>query len=649
MKTINRMLASATFLVVLVGTAKADGTPDIIEFRNGQITWTNVNPALYYTVEWVPTMMESNWTGSFRSLQDRQSSAPTMTADVPMFLRVVGRSNAAYTATLSPTTTVVAAGYYAATNLTQVATQLVAGNIAANVSIFGLTGTWNPPEVDVFSNYHASVDLYGSVVADITTSFRSHSLAITAIVSNQSTTAYGHFKGFALPELSLGTNAFGYDFEGSGVLVQLSTATANKQLISQYPRSYSPLMVLKKHDTFISFAFLYPVLDYKHNSQFAIAYVGGGNWSPTHLTTFFDYPNLPPGYDHSVNAQLAPGTVRVYKMVITSGATLEAVVRPYKTYFDSLYPGGKQYAPDLTPLLPCALAANDAPGYPATNPYGWYSNFVGADTLGFEAVVKPEVLKYIRGDPGDYNLGNDTFMLWTPTGVVDGNLSYPFKFTTRWSAFTGGTTGTVAALRSLVTPGRRMGLWWGHSVDYQPNWNSAVGRAVFDWTNPVHRAAGHAEMTNAIAAGATFIGLDAFRHGLGYDPNTDQTDGHNQLWYILPWLQELKATYPGVKFITEGMACDILHRETATYLAYWNPAKRIHGRHLLADILLPGSEIVTGIYYNMGETAEPGLWQGQPYYAPINEQARLDVVRTAIAYGYVPIPFYKGMSLKNDL
>ena len=506
---------------------------------------------------------------------------------------------------------------------------------------------------DLLKNYVPAVYVYGPATmrSNVTQTVSGNSLIISAVVSNASTSLYGQFGGFLLPELTLGTAVSGYDFSGSGVLVPLSTANANEQLGSQYPRSYSPLLVVKSGDTLISFSFHYPILSYKHESKFAIKYAGGGKWQPTHLTTFFDYPTTPPSSYHRVGALFDPQLSRTYTMVITTGSTLAEVVAPYKAYFDSLYPGGKQYTPDLSPLMPIALAANNAPGYPTTNPYGWYPNFVSADTLGFEAVVKPEVLKYIRGGPGDYNLGNSNFMIWAPTGVVDGDLSYPFQFTTRWSAFTGGTTGTVAALKSLVTPGRRMGLWWGHSVDYQPNWNSAVGRAEFDSTNPTHRAFGHAQMTNAIAAGASFIGLDAFAHGLGRNPGTGATDGLNQLWYILPWIQELKATYPGVKFITEGMASDILHRETATYLDYWgwDYTKRLNGRHLLADILLPGSEIVTGIYYSAGQVVEPELWGGKPYWDASNEEARLNVIRTAIGYGYVPIPFYGGLSLDHDL
>ncbi|MBM3580457.1 MAG: hypothetical protein FJX37_00635 [Alphaproteobacteria bacterium] len=339
-------------------------------------------------------------------------------------------------------------------------------------------------------------------------------------------------------------------------------------------------------------------------------------------------------------------------MVITTGGSLAEVLQPYKAYFDSLYPGGVKYARDLAPTMPIALAATDTTGYPTTNPYGWYPEFVGTDTLGYQAVTKPEILKYIRGDAGDYNTGNDTFMIWTPTGATPTpELNYSFHFTTRWSAFVGGVTGTVAALQSIVTPERRMGLWWGHASEYQPNWTGTAGRAEFDWTNPAHRAAGHAEMTNAIAAGATFIGLDALGHGLGVHPTDPSiTDGLNQLWYILPWIQELKATYPNVKFISELMSSDILHQQVAGFIQYWwGTSTHIRGRHLLADILLPGNEIMASLAFNHAVTAEPGLWNGLPYYHASNAAVRVSAVKTAIDFGYVPCVFFGDMSLKNDL
>lgn len=47
------------------------------------------------------------------------------------------------TTNLAPNSAALAAGYYAATNLTQVDADLVSGNIATNVTIFGVAGTLN--------------------------------------------------------------------------------------------------------------------------------------------------------------------------------------------------------------------------------------------------------------------------------------------------------------------------------------------------------------------------------------------------------------------------------------------------------------------------------------------------------------------------
>lgn len=141
MKTARSVAVIAISSVVILASAMAQTTPDIIGYGGGQITWTNVDPALYYTVEWRPSMTGTNtWTNSFRSLQDLQSVSPTMTANVPMFLRIVGRTNAIQTKTLSPTTNNIEAGYYEATTLSVVDPNLATGNIRSGVNIFGVPG-----------------------------------------------------------------------------------------------------------------------------------------------------------------------------------------------------------------------------------------------------------------------------------------------------------------------------------------------------------------------------------------------------------------------------------------------------------------------------------------------------------------------------
>jgi hypothetical protein len=103
----------------------------------------NSNPNLYYTVECKPNLTASNifWDGSYRVLQDIKSSNTMITIPVGVFYQVVGSTNPMHTISLSPSNEIMAAGYYEATNLSAVATNLQSENIAVNVTIFGITGT----------------------------------------------------------------------------------------------------------------------------------------------------------------------------------------------------------------------------------------------------------------------------------------------------------------------------------------------------------------------------------------------------------------------------------------------------------------------------------------------------------------------------
>lgn len=113
----------------------------ITSFSDGLLTWTNVNPNLYYTVEWRPSLTGTNdWSGSYRGSQDLRSTNEFVTVPVPIFYRIVGTTNPVHTRTLSDTTLLVQAGYYEATNLAAVDGELARGNIRAGVTVFGVTG-----------------------------------------------------------------------------------------------------------------------------------------------------------------------------------------------------------------------------------------------------------------------------------------------------------------------------------------------------------------------------------------------------------------------------------------------------------------------------------------------------------------------------
>jgi hypothetical protein len=141
MKSVKSLVVCVAGLLVLGDVLLAQDAPEIVEYQSGRITWTNMDPALYYTVEWLPTLSETNWTGSFRGLQDLQSSDPTITAEVPMVFRIIASTNALYTSVFSSETPMVPAGYYEATDLTAVDPDLAAGNLLLNINVFGITGT----------------------------------------------------------------------------------------------------------------------------------------------------------------------------------------------------------------------------------------------------------------------------------------------------------------------------------------------------------------------------------------------------------------------------------------------------------------------------------------------------------------------------
>ncbi|MEI6150342.1 MAG: DUF1566 domain-containing protein [bacterium] len=115
----------------------------ITSFKDGYLSWTNINPNLYYTIEYKPNLSETSpaWDGSHRVSQDVKSTNAIISVPAGCFYRVVGSTNPMHTLTLSPSSVTMAAGYYAATNLAQVDADLTAGNIATNVTLFGIAGT----------------------------------------------------------------------------------------------------------------------------------------------------------------------------------------------------------------------------------------------------------------------------------------------------------------------------------------------------------------------------------------------------------------------------------------------------------------------------------------------------------------------------
>lgn len=111
--------------------------------NNGYLSWNNIDSNLFYTVEIQPNLSGSNnWDGAYRSLQDIQSVESVISVPVGIFYRVIGNPTPQHTRTLSPTNTILEAGYYETTTLATTDTNLLPSNIRSGVTIFGVQGAY---------------------------------------------------------------------------------------------------------------------------------------------------------------------------------------------------------------------------------------------------------------------------------------------------------------------------------------------------------------------------------------------------------------------------------------------------------------------------------------------------------------------------
>ena len=185
--------------------------------------------------------------------------------------------------------------------------------------------------------------------------------------------------------------------------------------------------------------------------------------------------------------------------------------------------------------------------------------------------------------------------------------------------------GAVDELSGMTLPDQSAwGLWWGHSLEYQPSWNSPDVTSL-DLDEPRQVEAAFAELDRAAQAGATLMGLDAFSHR------------HLPPWKSYHWLLRMQQRHESMTFITEGCTVDFMHTLAPTwidsYAANSLPAHRqgdLSRRHALADWLLPGHEIWAGMLFNRKSEAT-----GTELPLPM---MRREIARIA-QLGYVPVIF----------
>jgi len=136
-----------------------------------------------------------------------------------------------------------------------------------------------------------------------------------------------------------------------------------------------------------------------------------------------------------------------------------------------------------------------------------------------------------------------------------------------------------------------------------------------------------------VQAGVTWVGLDTF------------SPGRVQVADLYDWLIDLRTRYPGVRFIVEPNACDLLHSVAGSFISGWKDDKhpgtidglyRVNAPHTLADFILPGHETFLAFRYN-----------GYRQYFNINPTPQIieEDMRRFAQLGYTPAIFED----KNDI
>ncbi|HPO94259.1 MAG TPA: hypothetical protein PL072_12400, partial [Phycisphaerales bacterium] len=351
-----------------------------------------------------------------------------------------------------------------------------------------------------------------------------------------------------------------------------------------YPRdTYSPVWVMRNDRHVIGISLLYPLLEYKHDIQI-VQFTWTQTPQPcTDWAFYIGLSNRAAGGPLRFDARIPAGQTRVYTVTVRvendRNDWLHTLV-PYRDFFRSLY-GGVAYTRDTRPVMPqSASMGNDLS---ASNPFGYVGGpQARPDLHGWGPWINNVLAK--RPDWA-------RFMVWAPSGMFNApqslELNYPYQFTTNWLSDpqTATATDPTNGLPRIKNAGCELGLWWGRSLQLMRQWNPTSWES-FDPDNPEHRALALAEMDLAVAAGATCIGLDTFV--------ADTTPS----WKVVEWLQTMRTRYPSVKFITEPLQFDVMHRLAGSFLliSSWGGPPDVNNLFplkeplLLADFLLPGHE-----------------------------------------------------------
>lgn len=402
--------------------------------------------------------------------------------------------------------------------------------------------------------------------------------------------------------------------------------TNANQIVGQawlYPlHLYSPVMVMRNGQRAIGLSIQYPILDYKHDVRVSInspgSWMAQGEAGRGWLVGFeFDNASSQTSWTRlNQPGQLQAGEERTYVVSLRVTDQPDEWVRtlvPYRDYFREVH-GGVRYARETAPLRGVGLA--DTSLITNSNPRGFTPN-LRPDVHGYGPFVR-----YFDSQ------GWDELMIWTPSGLFSQHrdLNWPFLMLSPLNSTPQlATAFSVSEGFPWLASRRKVGFWWGRALEVNFDWDSPHYEH-FDPHNPLHVAAANRELDDAARAGATVIGLDTF------------TPLHVPMWDLLPWLQQMQARQPQMKFVTEPTQCDILHLHAATWMDGWVDIQgmtqdrddlfQIHEPNVLADFIAPGHESWAAVAYRPSYVRNFGQ--------PTPQQVVSDVQRLA-SFGYRPV------------
>jgi hypothetical protein len=367
-----------------------------------------------------------------------------------------------------------------------------------------------------------------------------------------------------------------------------------------YPNdTYSPVQVIGDNRHILGFSILYPVVEYDHEVE--IYLIGEENSTPT---------GGPPHWkvQFRLRGDLPRGASRSYTIAIratTANRSYLYTLVPYRNYFRSQF-GPVHYTRDARPISGSSAGAIHTVS--SSNPQGWAP--LRPDLNGWTTWVNQLVARR--------SSGYRRVMLWTPSGVFPStsSLNFPYRFMTPINDYPQARS-TLNEFHRVRNAGMEMGFWWGNNATLMRGWANTVAEP-FDPQNPQHVALGFAELDVAVGAGATMIGLDAFKQ--------------NSPANMHRWLLMLREHAPNIKFITENAASDYLHNVCPTF----HEALAVRNPHVLADFLNPGHETWAAI----ASTPESRQHNRNPTTAEVVREVRrvADLGFVPLVYGVFTLP-----------